>query len=82
MKQFIHILCLISALIAAIGAINWMTTSYGTNLVEKITGKVGAAQTANKVIYTIVGICGILVVLCQAKWLFSGHFLQESQHSH
>ena len=63
-----HILCLILSIISAIGAINWLFTAYDLNLVEKITKD---NDSINKIIYTVIGICGIFSILCQIKWIMS-----------
>ena len=69
-NPIIKIIFTVCLFIAAIGAINWMTTAYGTNLVEKVTGQVGDTETSNKVIYTIVGIAGCVVLIMKIIWLF------------
>lgn len=65
-----NLIFLISALIASFGAINWLTTSYGYNMV----GAVSPNPTAQKAMYTIVGIAGFIVIFHQVRWLMSSKF--------
>ena len=67
----VHLVCLISAILAAIGAINWLTTAYGLNLVEKLTSN---NNTFMKVIYTLVGLAGLITLVCQVKWALTPGF--------
>ena len=57
--NFIFIICLV---ISAIAAINWMTTAYGINLVEKTT-RLFKIENYIKIIYTVIGIAGCILLL-------------------
>lgn len=67
----LHLICLISAILAAVGAINWLLTAWGFNLVEKLTGN---SETLNKIVYTLVGLAGIATLVCQVKWAMKPDF--------
>ncbi len=54
-------ICCIVGLVAAIGAINWgLVGAFDFNLVAKAAG---SGTTAEKVIYIIVGIAGVIKLL-------------------
>jgi uncharacterized membrane protein YuzA (DUF378 family) len=66
LNKLLHIICIISTFIVCIGAINYLFIAHDRNFLEKITGEYGSK---NKIIYTIIGICGIFVILCKITWL-------------
>lgn len=66
-----HIICSLVAIIAGIGALNWLLTAFNFNLVEKITG---GFNTFAKIIYVLVGICGIITIGCQLNWISQPSF--------
>lgn len=57
------VLMLIAMVVAAIGAINWGTTAYGHNLVEKVV-----PSKAQKAFYMFVAICGVAVLFKAGRW--------------
>jgi uncharacterized membrane protein YuzA (DUF378 family) len=59
-KENMSMLCKVSVVLAAIGAINWYTTSMGTNLVAHISG----SSKVERFIYLLVGISGVIVLYC------------------
>lgn len=63
-----HILASVVTIIACIGAINWLLTSMKYNVVEKALKK---DSSATKAVYAIIGICGILALFFQVKWIMS-----------
>lgn len=66
--NYMHYLCSISAIIAAIGAINWLLVAqFDFNLVDTIAGK-------GKIVYILVGIFGIVTICCQIKWMMKPGF--------
>ncbi len=59
-KENMSMLCKVSVVLAAIGAINWYTTLMGTNLVAHISG----SSKVERFIYLLVGISGVIVLYC------------------
>ena len=59
-KENMSMLCKVSVVLAAIGAINWYTNSMGTNLVAHISG----SSKVERFIYLLVGISGVIVLYC------------------
>ena len=57
------VIMLIAMVVAAIGAINWGTTAYGHNLVEKVVPS--KARTA---FYMFVAICGVAVLFKAGRY--------------
>lgn len=66
MTDIKHIIFAIVAIVAAIGAINWLLTVYKFNLVEKLFG---VDTTLTKGTYVLVGICGIVTLVVQGMRL-------------
>jgi len=60
-----HLVCLICAILASVGAINWLAVAYGYNLVESLTGK---GTDLTKLVYVLVGVAGVITLGCQVKW--------------
>ena len=59
-KENMQMICKVSVVIAAIGAINWYTTSMGANLVAMVAG----SSKVERFIYLLVGIAGVIVLYC------------------
>lgn len=59
-KEKMQMICKVSVVIAAIGAINWYTTSMGANLVAMVAG----SSKVERIIYLLVGIAGVIVLYC------------------
>jgi|UniRef100_A0A6C0HE17 uncharacterized membrane protein YuzA (DUF378 family) len=59
-KENMSMLCKVSVVLAAIGAINWYTASMGTNLVAMVAG----SSKVERFIYLLVGIAGVVVLYC------------------
>jgi uncharacterized membrane protein YuzA (DUF378 family) len=59
-KENMTMLCKVSVVLAAIGAINWYTTSMGANLVAMVSG----STKVERFIYLLVGIAGVVVLYC------------------
>ena len=55
---------IISCIIAGIGAFNWLLTNYNINLVQSLVKN----QTAQKVIYFIIGLCGVITIIGAIQW--------------
>ena len=53
-------LCKVSVVLAAIGAINWYAASMGNNLVAMVAG----SSKVERFIYLLVGIAGVVVLYC------------------
>ena len=55
------VVCKIAAILAGIGALNWgLVALFDLNLVSRILGDMTAAA---KIVYTLVGISGIMVLI-------------------
>jgi uncharacterized membrane protein YuzA (DUF378 family) len=61
---------LISVIISAIGAINWLTTANGYNVVDSITG---SDKSTSTIIYDIIGVAGIIVLYNQIKFYMNSN---------
>lgn len=74
--NYSNLLCAISALIAAIGALNWGLYAYNHdyNLVDKVFKK---DSVLSKVVYALIAVCGVIVICCQIKWIRKKSFTQE-----
>jgi uncharacterized membrane protein YuzA (DUF378 family) len=59
-KENMQMICKVSVVVAAIGAINWYTTSMGANLVAMVAG----SSKVERFIYLLVGIAGVIVLYC------------------
>jgi uncharacterized membrane protein YuzA (DUF378 family) len=59
-KENMQMICKVSVVIAAIGAINWYTASMGANLVAMVAG----SSKVERFIYLLVGIAGVIVLYC------------------
>jgi uncharacterized membrane protein YuzA (DUF378 family) len=59
-KENMHMLCKVSVVLAAIGAINWYAASMGNNLVAMVAG----SSKVERFIYLLVGIAGVVVLYC------------------
>lgn len=71
-SDYTHYLFLLAGVVAAIGAINWLLVAQADfNLVEALTGK-GTDMT--KIVYTLVGICGIISIVSHYMWVSSPKF--------
>lgn len=61
MKSCSCAICCVVGIIAAIGALNWgLVAGFNINLVSKVAG---VGTTAERVIYIIVGIAGLIKLL-------------------
>jgi uncharacterized membrane protein YuzA (DUF378 family) len=63
-SKLIKTICVIATIIAALGAINWGTISFGTNIAASVITN----SKARKVFYGIVGIAGVITLVCAIKW--------------
>jgi uncharacterized membrane protein YuzA (DUF378 family) len=59
-KENMQMICKVSVVVAAIGAINWYTTSMGANLVAMVAG----SSKVERFIYLLVGIACVIVLYC------------------
>ena len=59
-KENMQMICKVSVVVAAIGAINWYTASMGANLVAMVAG----SSKVERFIYLLVGIAGVIVLYC------------------
>lgn len=58
----LNIITFVVVIIAGIAAINWFTAEVlNFNVVSKIFGK--GKTTLKKVVYTIIGVCGLLAII-------------------
>jgi len=63
-SKLMKILCVTASIIAALGAINWGTISFGKNVAASVITN----SKARKVFYAIVGIAGFIALICAIKW--------------
>lgn len=63
-SKLMKIVCVTASIIAALGAINWGTISFGKNVAASVITN----SKARKVFYAIVGIAGVIALICAIKW--------------
>ncbi len=63
-SKLMKIICVTAYIIAALGAINWGTISFGKNIAASVITN----AKARKVFYAIVGIAGVIALICAIKW--------------
>ena len=63
-SKLMKIICVTASIIAALGAINWGTISFGKNIAASVITN----AKARKVFYAIVGIAGVIALICAIKW--------------
>jgi uncharacterized membrane protein YuzA (DUF378 family) len=67
-SKLMKIICVTASIIAALGAINWGTISFGKNIAASVITN----SKARKVFYAIVGIAGVIALICAIKWAMKG----------
>ena len=63
-SKLMKIICVTASIIAALGAINWGTISFGKNIAASVITN----AKARKIFYAIVGIAGVIALVCAIKW--------------
>jgi uncharacterized membrane protein YuzA (DUF378 family) len=63
-SKLMKTICVTAYIIAALGAINWGTISFGKNVAASVITN----SKARKVFYAIVGIAGVIALICAIKW--------------